>query len=122
MDRLMLGVSTTLVGMLVVFFGLVVLIVCIYVMTSLTGRKARAQQPKEDAAPAPVPETAREIVEYDEPEEDGLAVMAVISAAVAAMLQSEGRESGFVVRRVRRAQSSTARARAARDEQIYSRL
>ena len=122
MDRLMLGVSTTLVGMLVVFFGLVVLIVCIYVMTSLTGRKARAQQPKEDAASAPVPETARAIVEYDEPEEDGLAVMAVISAAVAAMLQSEGRESGFVVRRVRRAQSSTARARAARDEQIYSRL
>ena len=47
-------------------------------------------------------------------------VVAVITAAIAAMW--EGQQSGFVVRRVRRAQNASARARAARDEQIFSRL
>ena len=41
MDSLMLGLSTTLIGMLVVFVGLVILIVCIYGMTCLTGRAQR---------------------------------------------------------------------------------
>ena len=36
MDKLILGLSTTGVGMLVVFSGLVILIVCISVMTMFT--------------------------------------------------------------------------------------
>ena len=112
-----MGLSTTGVGMLVVFAGLVILIACISVMTRFTGRKKQASAvkaaPVADPLPAPVvPEAA----------EDDLSVIAAITAAIAAVWQDEGNESGFVVRRVRRVQSSTARARAARDEQIYSRL
>ena len=119
MDRLLLGLSTTGVGMLVVFSGLAILIACIYIMTSITGRKKAA--PKAEAAPIPAPAPVREIEEAPE-EADDLQLVAVITAAIAAVWQGEGNQSGFVVRRVRRAQSSTARARAARDEQIYSRL
>ena len=118
MDKLLLGLSTTGVGMLVVFFGLVILIACIYVMTSITGRK-KAPAPVREV-PAPIPAPAVEAAEA-EAEDDG-ALIAAITAAIAAVWQGEGNQSGFVVRRVRRAQSSTARARAARDEQIYSRL
>lgn len=107
------------VGMLVVFCGLVILIACISVMTSITGRKkapkAAAAAPAPKAAPAPVQAEP-------EPEEDDGAVIAAITAAIAAIWQAEGKESGFVVRRVRRTQSSTARARAAREEQIFSHM
>ena len=118
MDRLSLSLSTMGVGMLVVFSGLVILIACIYVMTLFTGRKkAPKAAPVKAPAPMPVPAAAE-----PEPEADDGAVIAAITAAIAAIWQDEGNESGFVVRRVRRVQSSTARARAARDEQIYSRL
>ncbi len=117
MDKLLLGLSTTGVGMLVVFSGLVILIACISVLTRITGRKKKA--PALNAAPVAerLPEPPAQ-----EAEEDDLSVIAVLTAAIAAIWQDEGNGSGFVVRRVRRAQSSTARARAARDEQIYSRL
>ena len=115
MDNLMLGLSTTGVGMLVVFSGLVILIACIYALTAFTGRKKEAP-----AQAAPAPEAAPEAVE--EAAEDDLSVIAAITAAIASIWQDEGNQSGFVVRRVRRVQSSTARARAARDEQIYSRM
>ena len=118
MDRLSLSLSTMGVGMLVVFCGLVILIACITVMTSITGRKkaskAAAAAPAPKAAPAPAP-----VVE-PEPEADDGEIIAAITAAIAAVWQAEGKESGFVVRRVRRAQNATARARAAREEQIFS--
>ena len=46
MDKLLMGLSTTATGMLVVFSGLMILIGCIYVMTLFTAR------PKKKAAPA----------------------------------------------------------------------
>lgn len=121
MDRLMMGLSTTAIGILVVFFGLVILIGCIYVMTFFTrgrGKKpAPAPAPVPKAAPVPAPAP----VEEDTAEaEDNDALIAVISAAIAAVWQNEN--TGFVVRRVRRVQSGSARARAARDEQIFSHL
>ena len=116
MDRLSLSLSTMGVGMLVVFCGLVILIACISVMTSITGRKkAPKAAPVTPKAPAPAPVQAE-----PEPEEDEVEIIAAITAAIAAVWQAEGKESGFVVRRVRRTQSSTARARAAREEQIFS--
>ncbi len=118
MDRLLLGLSTTGVGMLVVFFGLVILIACITLMTTFTGRKKKASVGVK-AAPVAQPLS---VPAAEEAEEDDLSVIAVLTAAIAAVWQDEGKEGDFVVRRVRRAQSSTARARAARDEQIYSRL
>ena len=118
MDRLSLSLSTMGVGMLVVFVGLVILIACIYVMTVFTARK---KAPKVDAAPVKAPAPAPAPVPAEpEPEEDDGAVIAAITAAIAAVWQAEGNGSGFVVRRVRRAQSATARARAAREEQIFS--
>ena len=118
MDRLMLGLSTTGVGMLVVFFGLVILIACIYLMTSITGRKRAAQKEMTlQKAPIPAPVPAAPAAEEAE---DDLQVIAAITAAIAAVWQDEGKETGFVVRRIRRVQNSTARARAARDEQMYS--
>jgi len=119
MDKLILGLSTTGVGMLVVFFGLVILIVCISVMTMFTGRQkaAKAAPAPVKAAPAPVPEPA---AEPEEEETDDLSVVAAITAAIAVLWQEEGHDSGFVVRRVRRVQNSSARARAAREEQIFS--
>ena len=118
MDKLILGLSTTGVGMLVVFFGLVILIVCISVMTMFTGRQkaAKAAPAPVKAAPSPVPEPAAE----PEEETDDLSVVAAITAAIAVLWQEEGHDSGFVVRRVRRVQNSSARARAAREEQIFS--
>ncbi|MBE5786424.1 MAG: sodium pump decarboxylase subunit gamma [Clostridiales bacterium] len=119
MDRLMLGLSTTAIGMLVVFFGLVILILCISGMTLITARKKKEKaSPKaeipaqQEMAPAPAEAPAQE--ENDEQ------LIAVITAAIAAVWQNE--EQGFVVRRIKRNQSSTPRARAARDEQIFSRL
>ncbi len=121
MDRLSLSLSTMGVGMLVVFSGLVILIACITIMTSITGRKkasAKTEQPAQKAPqPAPVQETPAE-----EETEDDLQVIAAITAAIAAVWQSEGNGSGFVVRRVRRVQNASARARAAREEQIFSHL
>ena len=117
MDSLILGLSTTAVGMLVVFSGLVILIACIYGMTCITGRR-KALPP----APAPlltVPDTRLPHAE-EAPQEDDQAVIAAITAAVAVLWQEEGNQDGFVVRRVRRVQNSTARARAARDEQIFN--
>ncbi|MBR6187116.1 MAG: OadG family protein [Clostridia bacterium] len=121
MDRLLLGLSTTGVGMLVVFSGLVILIACIYGMTSVTGRKKKQkEQPSPAAVPAPAVKAPA--AEPEPEQEDDLSVIAAITAAIAAVWQDEGKDTGFIVRRVRRVQSSTARARAARDEQIYSRL
>ena len=116
MDRLILGLSTTAVGMLVVFSGLVILIACIYGMTSITGRKKALPPRPVPALPdiPPVPSA------QEAPQEDDLAVIAAITAAVTVLWQEEGNQGGFVVRRVRRVQSSTARARAARDEQIFN--
>lgn len=113
LEKLTFGLSTTVIGMLVVFTGLVILIACIYAMTSITGRSKKAPAPTQEMAPAPQQAAIEETV-------DDAQLIAVISAAIAAVWQGE--ESGFVVRRVKKIQSSTARARAARDEQIFSRL
>ena len=118
MDRLWLGLSTTATGMLVVFVGLLILIVCITVMTLITARpKKEAPKLQPETTPI-VPVREMQIDETDA--ENDMQVIAAITAAVAMIWQAENRESGFVVRRVRRVQNSTARARAARDEQMFS--
>ena len=121
MDNLILGLSTTAVGMLVVFSGLVILIACITVMGMLNknaGKKAasKAAAPAPVAAPAPIPPIQMEQPAAENDEQ----LIAVITAAIAAVWQ--GQQSGFVVRRVRRTDSMSARARAAREEQIYTHL
>lgn len=120
MDRLSLSLSTMGVGMLVVFSGLVILIACIYAMTVITGRKKAAKAPEAAPAPKAAPTPAPAAAAEPEPEADDGEIIAAITAAIAAIWQAEGKESGFVVRRVRRTQGASARARAAREEQIFS--
>ena len=88
MERVTLGLSTMVIGMLVVFFGLAILIACIYGMTSITGRKSRKAAPEAAPAPVPVPEPAEEAEEA----EDGGAVAAAITAAIALLWEKECRE------------------------------
>lgn len=120
MDMLIFGLSVTVVGMLIVFFGLVILIGLIKLITMMTsGEKPR----KEAAAPAPVPAPAPVAVTPAAPEpvtpaQDD-ALIAVISAAIAAMM---GEDKGFVVRRVRRVSNAPAWQKAGREEQVYSRF
>ena len=116
MDKLMLGLSTAVIGILVVFFGLIILIACIYAMTAITGRSKKAPAPTQEQTPAR--EAAAEI-NVDPAQDEQL--VAVITAAIAAVWQGE-ENSGFVVRRIKRFDNSTPRARAAREEQIFSRL
>lgn len=120
MEKLTLGLSTTVTGMLVVFVGLLILIGCIYVMTLFTARpKKEAPHPVESAPIVPV----KEMVIDQTDEESDMQVIAAITAAVAMILGQEGKpDSGFIVRRVRRAPAAGGRARAAREEQIFSRL
>ena len=122
MDKLTLGLSTTVIGMLVVFFGLVILIACIYVMTSITGRKSKKPAPVTELKKAPLPVPAPAVEESVQEAEDDGALVAAITAAVALIWESEKNQSGFVVRRIRRVSSGNARARVAREEQIFSRM
>ena len=105
----------TVIGMLIVFFGLTVLIFLIKLLVKATGNMGA----KKKNEPAVVPATAPAV---EEPEEmDDSELVAVITAAVYAMLDTEGTDaSGFVVRHIRRVNHAPAWQRAGRDEQIYS--
>lgn len=108
-----------LIGMLTVFFGLVLLIGLIKVMQMLTsnlgqGKKKKAAKAAE-AAPAPV---AAPVVE-EVPVTDDNELIAVISAAVAMMMEDG---SAFTVRRVRRVTNAPVWNKAGREEQVYSRF
>ena len=69
-------------------------------------------------APAPAPVPAAPVAETQPVQADD-ALIAVISAAVAAMME-EG--SAFTVRRIRRVSNASAWSRAGREEQVYSRF
>lgn len=121
MDKLIFGLSVTVVGMLIVFAGLVILIGCIKILKSLSfeGKKKAPQaakvEIKDEPAKAEAPLAAAVAVQPSEQEQ----IIAVLTAAIAAVWEGEG---GFQVRRVRRIQGSPAWQRAGREEQIYSRM
>lgn len=116
MNQLSIGNSllVAVVGIAVVFLGLCILIGLIWVLAKATesmGKKK--EEPKAAPAPAPV---AEPVVEEVAAENDD-ALIAVITAAVACMMD-EG--SAFTVRRVRRISAAPAWQKAGREEQIYS--
>ena len=120
MDMLIFGLSVTVVGMLIVFFGLVILIGLIKLVTMMTN----GEKPRKEAAapaPAPVPAPAAAVPAPPAPvapaQDDAL--ISVISAAIAAVM---GEDRGFVVRRVRRVSNAPAWQKAGREEQVYSRF
>lgn len=118
MDMLIFGLSVTVVGMLIVFFGLIVLIGLIKLVTMMTNSEKPSRetpQPK----PAPVPVAVEPVAaEAAIPAQDD-ALIAVISAAIAAVMEED---KGFVVRRVRRISNAPAWQKAGREEQVYSRF
>ncbi len=96
LSNLSLGLSTTAVGLLVVFFGLVILIGFIYALVFLVDHIKMPSKPKEVVIPkAPAPPPPRHEETAIRPE-----VVAAISAAIAMMTESEGKS--FVVRRIKR--------------------
>ena len=110
----------TVIGMLIVFFGLTVLIFLIKALVMATeGLGSRKAKPS--AAPAPAAPRVAETpaVPADTEEEDSDELTAVITAAVACMME-EG--SSFTVRHVRRIGNAPAWSKAGREEQIYSRI
>ena len=122
LDKLCFAFLVMLIGMLIVFFGLIVLICLIKLMSivvgALTGKK------KEQPAPAPAPVVVPEPVAEAAAEETGLEsdeLIAVITAALAAF-NKDGNKT-LVVRSVRRAAAKTpAWAKAGRADQLASRF
>ncbi len=118
MESLMLGLSTTLIGITVVFVGLIILIVFITLMNKIQLMSDKKQknnaQNQVTETPAPVEEDVAEAYTDDE------AIIAALSAAISAVWENEN--TGFVVRRVRRINTSPAWQVSARDEQLYSRM
>ena len=115
-NNLGFGLTVTLIGIAIVFLGLTILIGLIKLMEKATanlGKKAKKQA--EAPAPAPVAEPVVEEV----PVADDSELIAVISAAVAMMMEDG---SAFTVRRVRRVQNAPAWQKAGREEQVYSRF
>ncbi len=125
MDRLWFGLGVTVVGMVIVFIGLAILIICINLLKSLSKEKK-----EESAAPeakSPVQEDTDEIplpaifsaVAAVMVKEEQEQLVAVLTAAVAALWEEE---TGFVVRRIRRIETSPAWQKAGREEQVFSRF
>ena len=115
-NNLGFGLTVTLIGIAIVFLGLTILIGLIKLMEKATanlGKKAK----KQAEAPAPAPVAAPVVEEV--PVADDSELIAIISAAVAMMMEDG---SAFTVRRVRRVQNAPAWQKAGREEQVYSRF
>ncbi|MBR6027455.1 MAG: OadG family protein [Clostridia bacterium] len=93
----------TLIGMAVVFIGLVILIFMIkllsLVMERMDSRRRRKVTPVA-VTPKPIQLPPPRAFDTAPAEEDDTALVAAITAALAVMLEQE--PSGFVVRRIRR--------------------
>ena len=114
MNELIFGLSVALVGMGVVFVGLVILIGCIKLIKLAGGE--RTPKAAKTAATESVAEPAVEIAAAEGVTPD---VLAAITAAIAAVWEGD---TGFVVRHVRRVHNAPAWNRAGREDQIYSRM
>lgn len=122
LDKLGFAFLIMLIGLMIVFFGLIILICLIKLMSIIVG--ALTGKKKEQAAPAPVPVVVPEPVAEAAAEETGLEndeLIAVITAALAAF-NKDGNKT-LVVRSVRRAAAKTpAWAKAGRADQLASRF
>ena len=110
------GAVVAIIGLAVVFVGLILIIASIYaiswVLKKLTGGK-KEKAPKAEPAPAPVSAPAAEPIIEEIAVTDDNELIAVITAAIAAM---DGGNKNFVVRSVRRV---SGWKNAARAEQVY---
>ncbi len=114
MDMLWYGVKVMVVGMVVVFVGLIILIACINALRAVKGKEnaapeagRAAEQPVfavPAAAAAPLPETVRAYTPGPPITRSDGAFHAVVNAAIAQTLTDEGvnPEGGFVIRSVKK--------------------
>jgi sodium pump decarboxylase gamma subunit len=117
MEKLVYSLSVMLVGIAIVFCGLVILIGCIKLISVLTTKKSAPAQ-KSDVSAAPAPAPAPVAIAAQEENDDAL--IAVITAAISAVW--ENKSSSFTVRHVRRINNASAWQRAGREDQTYSRI
>lgn len=127
------GAIVAVIGLLFVFIGLILIIAAIYAISGLlkkiekagekrSKRKAekaaakeieKAAEPVVEAVPAPQPASVEGIAQETEEVTDDNELIAVITAAIAAM---DGGSKNFVIRSVRRV---AGWKNAARAEQVY---
>jgi sodium pump decarboxylase gamma subunit len=119
MSKLLFGLSVMLIGILVVFCGLVLLIGCIKLISFFSRKKDKSVQPADDAVAEAIPEIPEAPVAEALPQGLAPETLAAITAAVAAVWQGD---TGFVVRRVRRVHNAAAWNLAGREDQVYSRM
>lgn len=100
----LVGVKVTVVGLLVVFFGLVVLIACISAMHAIMSRKTEKPAAAPVAAPAAVPAAPRTYVPGPELKDKSPELYAVITAAVSEEMRKKGvnPEGGFKIKSIKR--------------------
>ena len=114
------GATTAVIGLCVVFVGLILIIACIYGISffirKLTEQPDKKEEPKAEEIPAPVVEAVAAPAQEPEVETvevtDDNELIAVIAAAIAAM---DGGNKPLVIRSVRRV---TGWKNAARAEQV----
>ena len=99
--------------------GLVLLIGLIKLMENATANLGKGGKKAKKQAEAPAPAPVAAPVGEEVPVADDSELIAVISAAVAMMMEDG---SAFTVRRVRRVQNAPAWQKAGREEQVYSRF
>ena len=118
MENLIFGLGVMLIGLLVVFVGLIILIGFIKILTMVTSHLSGEK--KKASAPAPATEPVKAPVAAPaQPEGIPAEVIAAITAAIASVWQGE---TGFVVRHVKRISNASVWNRAGREEQTYSRF
>ena len=104
-----------LIGLFIVFLGLVILIGCIYALSAIMRRmNARKEEKKAISAPAPAPVVVPEPVAEAAAEETGVdenELVAVITAALMAYTKGSGNKT-LVVKNIRRANAWAAAGRA----------
>lgn len=121
-QALLYGLQVTLVGMAVVFVALVILIGLISLLKLIFYRDGGAKKKEAETEGAPArPSDPQAPVVQAQPVQDATLV-AVITAAVAAMMGQDVAQGGFVVRNIRRVKNAPAWNRAGREEQIYNRF
>ncbi len=117
LSTLVYGGTVAIIGLCIVFVGLSILILCVWLMArvfdSINAKKDAAEKAAAaKAAPAPAPVAAPAPAPVEEPVVDDAELIAVISAAIAAF-DNSGKT--LVVRKVRRV---SAWNRSSREEQV----
>ena len=116
MEKLLFGLTVALIGMLVVFAGLILLIGCINLITYFSSDRKHAAK---EELPESVKETPALMIDENAASGIPTETLIAITTALMAMMQNS---QGLVVRHVRRVNNAPAWSRAGREDQVYSRM